>query len=159
MSAAAGSGISTNKLSMSITGVPVSVEVLSFSFSKIPPLDAGSGQATGKREWKPIVVGMPWTKSTPSLYSFLHSKTLLDEVTFEYGYDWISLLDAQISSISSRSGGKLAVTFEYGDAESGRGASGHPLTDSMELERVAFTFQKIQTGSSGGKTFTDDWTL
>lgn len=150
----------TTPLSMTITGILNPVQILGFRFAVQSPRDAATGMASGKRQWKPVVVAMPWTKSSPQLYTFLHSSALLDEVTYQYDDDWISLSDAQIVNISPRSGGRMSVTFEYGGAEAGKGAAGRTLTDSMELERVAFTFQKIQVGSSGGgAAFKDDWTL
>jgi type VI secretion system secreted protein Hcp len=157
MSAAAQGGSSQG--SMNVTGISSPIPIVNFNFAVISPRDASTGMATGKREWKPLVVTVPWTKSTPHLYALMDSNSALDEVKFVYGDQWIKLSDAQIVNIRSISGGQSKITFVYGGAESGRGAAGRPLTDTMELVRVALTFQKITVGNLGGKTAQDDWTL
>ena len=140
-----------------------SVPILGFIFTVVAPRDASTGQASGKRQWKPIVITKEWGLSSANLFGILTSHTVLPKVHFEFGGSdqWISLLNAQIAAIDRASiSGKLRerLTFTYQKIETGKGASGRQLTDTHELERVALTFQKIAIKHKGGKsTFNDDW--
>jgi type VI secretion system secreted protein Hcp len=139
------------------------IPILGFSFTIVAPRDASTGQASGKRQWKPIVVTKEWGASSPKLLGIMNSHTVVPKVSIQFGGSdrWISLLDAQIAAIDRTSiGGKLQerLTLIYQRVVMGKGASGRPLTDTHELERIALTFQKITVENKGGKsTFKDDW--
>lgn len=158
-------GLKPSQATLTISGSALisSIPILGFSLANLPPRDASTGQASGKRQWKPVHIVKEWGESSPKLFGFMNSGTVLPEVCIEFGDSdqWISLLNAQIVAISRASvGGKLQerLTLTYQQIEVGKGASGRPLTDTHELERVAFTFQKIAVENKGGKSaFKDDW--
>ena len=153
------------------------VPVLSFNMGVQSPRDAATGQASGKRQHKPIVVGITWGDWSPQIFSAMATNEVLDSVVIQIQggggagsskqtYEWIKLSNAIVTDISTHStkgGGSGTqvqdVSFTYQDVRMGTGQ--HTMaTDDWELERVAFTFQKISLSHSMGKAaFADDWTV
>jgi type VI secretion system secreted protein Hcp len=136
------------------------IAVLSFGMEIVSPRDAASGQASGKRQWKPIRIVKEWGAATPQILSALATNETLDEVNFEflkvnpsgqeYVYQTIKLTNATISACKQYTG-------EGGD-EGSSTAKHERATDTHELEAVSFTFMKIEMHNTDGKTaFIDDW--
>jgi type VI secretion system secreted protein Hcp len=147
------------------------IPVLSFNMAVTSPRDAATGQASGKRQHKPIVVGLPWDNASPKLFSAMVNNEVLDPVVIniqpggstgsgKQNYQWIKLHNALISDISTHTVNHTQVqdvTLTYEDVQMG---TGHHTTstDSWELEQVALTFQKITVSNSLGKAaFADNW--
>ena len=158
-------GLKPGEGTLTIVGNPQvrSVPILGLIFTGVAPRDASTGQSSGKRQWKPIVITKEWGPSSPNIFGILTSHMVLPKVHFEFGgsEQWISLLNAQIAAIDRASiSGKLRerLTFTYQQIETGKGATRRQLIDPHELERMAFTFQKIAIETKDGKsTFQDDW--
>jgi type VI secretion system secreted protein Hcp len=116
------------------------------------PRDPFSGQASGKRQHKPVVFTKEWGISSPQFYSALFTNEVLKSVVFEFigttsrGEEvdhTIKLTNAAISGVR-----------QYVH----NGPSGGPAVDTRELQEVTFTFQKIEIESETGKTTaTDEW--
>lgn len=130
--------------SVTTAGLEGMIEVYSYTHSIISPVDAGTGQPSGKRQHKPLTITKPLDKSTPLLYqSLVTSETLSTwELDFYHTtsagkselYYTIELTNARISEITSR-------------------GSGYGVTES-----VSFVYQKITwTWVDGGITAQDDW--
>jgi type VI secretion system secreted protein Hcp len=132
------------------------IEVLAFSYEVISPRDRQSGLAAGKRQHKPVVIRKQWGAATPQLLQALTNNEILESVAFEfekvgpdgkeYVYQTIKLTNATVSD------DELYTPICE--------CQPSPQTefDSQELERVAFTFQKIQiTNNDGQTTYVDDW--
>jgi len=128
--------------------------VVSFAMELQSPRDAATGQATGRRIWKPIKVVKEWDAASPQGLTACATNELLTEVIFEfnrtsengeeYVFQTVKLTDATISDI-------LRFTGEPG---------GKPTSweHSEELEEWSFTFRKIEiTDVDGATMFTDDW--
>ena len=125
-------------------GTQTTMDVLSFSQGIVSPRDLASGQASGKRQYKPITIVKQVDASTPRLFQACATNEILPTVKF-------------VLHPPGASADQLAVTLTN--------AACADLTDStsdsgtMELETIHFTFQKIEIEHLIAKTsFTDDWT-
>lgn len=114
------------------------------------PRDAASGQATGRRQHKPLTFTMAVDQSTPQLLTALTNNEALSACTFNFwrptttatggaekNYFRLQLGNARVTdySLSGRPGGADTVTF-------------------------SLTYQKISwTWTDGGITAVDDWEL
>lgn len=116
------------------------------------PRDPFSGQASGKRQHKPVVFTKEWGVSSPQFYAALFTNEMLKSVLFEFvttgtrGEEidhTIKLTNAAISGVRQHVH---------------NGSSVGPPVDPRELQEVTFTFQKIELESQTGKTTAiDDW--
>ena len=124
-----------------------------FSFETTSPRDVATGQASGKRTYKPIVITKEWDAASPQIFSALVSNENLKKVLFEFVkndasgreevYYTITLTNANVANIHSY----LDLTDTSGDHY-----------DAHELEDVSFVFQKIEIENKEGKTTAaDDW--
>lgn len=126
------------------------IEVLSIDHEIVSPRDPATGQATGKRQHKPMSLHVKLDKSAPRLFQAMVTNDTLSKVSLrgyvpsqngvEVQHFMVELTNAQISRIAMSS-----VTH----------ASGAPEKDTIELELV---YQKITwTWTDGGITAEDDW--
>lgn len=149
------------------------IQLINFSMGIQSPRDAATGQASGKRQHKPVEVVVPWTNNSSQLYAAMLGDETLDLVTFQWGYtkgggtgkesttETIELTNATIVNIVTHSGGTggytgpaLTLTFQYDEVHVNQAAA-----DDWELTRYSFTYQKISAGSLGkSTTASDDWT-
>jgi type VI secretion system secreted protein Hcp len=135
--------------------------VLSFNMEVISPRDIATGQASGKRQWKPISIVKEWGAASPQLLAACSTNEVLSDVVIEfsktnvngeeYVYQQIKLTNATISSVDRFTGNK--------DGAEGSSSARHTQSvDTLELERFRLTFQKIELADNDGKTnFADDW--
>ena len=140
------------------------VEALSFSFEVASPRDAATGLASGKRTYKPLQITKQIGASSPQLFQALTTNEVLKTVTLEfmktnpsgeeYVYYTIKLTNATIASLRQHTAGD--------DGTGGTGGTGGSKSasaaDTLQLEDVSFSFQKIEIESKDGKTMAvDDW--
>ena len=125
------------------------IPVVSIAYAVQSPRDAATGQASGKRQHKPIKITKEWGAASPQLQRALADNEVLREVVIEFVrpgprgqeevYRTVTLTNAVVSGIERPRGG----------------AAGR---DPHEIEEISFTFQKIEVTNSIGKTTaTDDW--
>jgi type VI secretion system secreted protein Hcp len=118
--------------------------VSSYSFEVDSPRDTASGQASGKRQYKPITITKELNGSSPQLLGACSNNEVLDSVVINFyksdrtgkesNYYRVTLTNASISQVRQYSSG------------------------SAVSEGVSFTFQKIQQDDLIAKTsFQDDW--
>jgi type VI secretion system secreted protein Hcp len=119
----------------------------------VSPRDVATGQASGKRQHKPILFTKEWGAASPQLYTALVTNEVLKSVVFEFMrtnadgeeavFQRVTLTNATISAIKS-----------YIDLTD---ASGDPY-DGRALEDVSFVYQKITIENVEAKTMAvDDW--
>ena len=134
------------------------IAVIAVTHDIVSPRDAASGQATGKRQHKPLVITKELDKASPLLRAALVSNEHLTSLTLDFfapkaagpaaaaGAEFndftISLTNASIASIElvmpNNKNPELAKLATY--------------------EEIAFTYQKITwTWNDGGITASDDW--
>jgi type VI secretion system secreted protein Hcp len=118
---------------------------LAFEYAVTSPRDAGSGQATGRRQHSPITITKRWGAATPQLFQALVTNELLKSVLIEFVktspqgkevvYHTVKLTNANVVSIE-----------QYANPE------------DRELEEVSISFQKIEIDNKdGGTSAVDDW--
>jgi type VI secretion system secreted protein Hcp len=126
---------------------------ISFHYNVKSPRDAATGQASGKRTHHPVSFVKAWGPSTPQFFQALCTNEVLPEVAFEfvktdpngeeYVYHTLKLTNATVSEIDQ---------YLEGDPKADQSHDVH------ELERVSFTFQRIEIQNKDGKTMAvDDW--
>ena len=125
--------------------------ITSFSFSAESPRDVASGQASGKRQYQPIVIQKHWGEASPQVYQALSSNEVLTQVLIEFittdpkGGEMVdhsfNLTNATISAVR-----------EFTE-------SAQPANQIEYLEEISFTFQKIEIKDKSGKTFDDNWVV
>lgn len=129
------------------------IPVIAISHGVQSPRDNATGQASGKRQHKPITITREWGAASPQLERARATSELLELVVIEFVrpgpkgeeqvYQTIRLTNALISRINRN-----------GNQASGRAAG----KDTHEQEEISFTFEKIEIlYANGKKTGTDDW--
>ena len=114
---------------------------LSFHYSVAAPRDAASGMATGRRTHQPVAFVKEWGAATPQFQQAMITNETFKSVQFEFvkgGADGeehvfhrITLGNALITEIQ-----------QYVD----------PAADTGPLEKISFTFQRIEVENVDGKT-------
>jgi type VI secretion system secreted protein Hcp len=131
-----------------ITGVGFFMETIS-------PRDLATGQASGKRQHKPIRFTKEWGAASPQLYEALANNEVLKSVLFEF------------VRTDSKGSEEVHYTIKLTNASVSRVASFFDLTsktgtrfDGHELEQIELVFETIEIeDKAGGTTATDDWTV
>jgi len=122
-------------------GTQTTMDVLQFEQGIVSPRDLATGQASGKRQYKPITIVKEVDAATPLLLDACATNEILPTVQF-------------VLHPPGASADQLKVTLTD--------ASCADLTDTtvatQELETIHFTFRKIEVEHLIGKTsFEDDW--
>ena len=147
------------------------IPVLSFNMAMSSPRDAATGQASGKRQHKPVKLSVPWGNWSPQIFSAMMNNEVLTTVALNVSgggngtCEVIKLTNATVTDLATHAGSSgLAsqvqdVSLDYEKVSIGT-AQHTTAVDDWELEKLAFTFQKISLGKALGKTAaTDDWTM
>lgn len=113
-----------------------------FYYEIVSPRDVATGQASGKRQHKPVQIVKAWDASSPQFFHALVNNEVLKSVTIDFvaGEEtWytVRLLNVIVSDIHQF----------YGDPKD---ASAQPM------EEVSFTFQKIEIENRTAKTSATD---
>jgi len=135
------------------------IPILSYSHQIISPRDAATGQASGKRTYKPINFVHEWGASSPLLWTACSRNEVIDEAHFEFvqtdktgnevTYFKVDLKTATVSAISQ---------FVGNDSDDAAHARSTKEESQMELERVSLTFDSIDISHVTAKTmFHDAW--
>jgi type VI secretion system secreted protein Hcp len=122
------------------------------------PRDVATGQASGKRQHKPIRFTKEWGASSPQYFLALVTNEVLSDVLFEFYhttkegkeevYYTIKLINATVSNIR----------WMTGAGESASSAKTTAAYDTHELEEISFTYQRIEVEHQQAKTAAiDDW--
>jgi type VI secretion system secreted protein Hcp len=115
-----------------------------FEYGLVSPRDIATGQASGKRQHKPVVITKEWGASMPQFLAAAATNEQLTKVTMEF---WdsdmkgiqrlhfvVTLTDASVSEVKQR------------------------LANDLLTEDLSFTFRKIMVEDRIGKTtFEDTW--
>lgn len=123
---------------------------ISFHYNVTSPRDVASGQASGRHRHGPVTMLKRWGPATPQLFQALVTNETLTSVVFEFLktgpdgeeriYHVVRLTNASVSEIDQ------FTADETPD----------PDQDAPELERISFTFQRIEIENTAGKTIATD---
>jgi len=136
-----------------------SIPILAFQMGLVSPRDGASGQATGKRMYKPVIITKEWGASSPQGLTACSTNEDLQDVTIEffktnpngqqYASQTIRLTDANIVEIE-----------RFTRAQDGTLLLSAGNQDTLELETWAFTFRKIEVDDNPTSiSFVDDWSV
>jgi type VI secretion system secreted protein Hcp len=114
------------------------IDVLSFDYQVTSPRDAASGQATGKRQHKPLMIRKSIDKASPLLFQALVTNEMLRSVSMQ-----VRLRDGKTYTITLTNANLV-------DLHETNGIIGPE-------EELSFTFQKITIEHESGITAMDDW--
>lgn len=124
------------------------IKTISFQHEVVSPRDAASGQATGKRQHKPLVITKEIDKASPLLMAALTTSENLPEVT-------LTFYRPSAKAISTN---ELWYTISLKDAHISDIKATWVSEKKMSLEEVSFTYDKIKwTYTDGGVTHEDSW--
>jgi len=132
------------------------IEASSFSFEVASPRDAASGLASGRRQYKPLIITKEMGAASPQFLTALTTNEPLKTVTLdfyktnqngeEYIYYTIKLTNAIVAGIR-----------QHTPDAAGAGGDKHPSAGgSAQLEEISLSFQKIEVESKDGKTMAID---
>jgi type VI secretion system secreted protein Hcp len=115
-----------------------------FDYGIVSPRDPATGQASGKRQHKPVVITKEWGPSMPQFLQAAATNEVLTKVTMEF---W----DTDIRGVQRQ---HFVVTLDNASVSEVR----QHLANDLLTEDLSFTFQKITVEDKIGKTiFTDNW--
>jgi type VI secretion system secreted protein Hcp len=117
------------------------IDVISFEQGIVSPRDAGSGQATGKRQYQPIRIVKRIDASTPLLFQACATNEVLPAVQIHFHPPTGEPLEIKLDDASCTS------------------VSDSASDDGDEQETVGFSFRKITiTHTPSATEFQDTWT-
>ncbi len=115
------------------------------------PRDQATGQASGKRQWKPIAIIKQWSASSPQFLQALVTNELLPSVTIEFESLLANGTEATYYAVRLTNASVAQVRQYIGSVR-------EKQTEILELERIELTFQKIVIEYTDGQImFSDDW--
>ncbi|HYT54598.1 MAG TPA: type VI secretion system tube protein TssD [Verrucomicrobiae bacterium] len=120
--------------------------VLKFSYGVVSPRDLFTGQASGKRQHKPIVITREPGAASPQFLTALVTNEVLKPVVIKFLRGNVNTGVSEVQQIITLTNPSISDFRQYvGD-------------DGRWLEDVAFTFQQIQIDNRPGKTTAvDSW--
>ena len=120
--------------------------VLKFSYSVVSPRDVSTGQASGKRQHKPIVITREPGAASPQFFTALVTNEVLKQVVIKFLRGDVKTGVSEVQQIITLTNATVSDFRQYvGD-------------DGRWLEDVAFVFQQMQIENKPGKTMAvDSW--
>jgi type VI secretion system secreted protein Hcp len=134
-----------------------SIPILAFRMEVLSPLDSASGQATGKRQYKPVTIVKEWGAASPQGLTACTTNEVLDQVLIEF----MKINPAGVEYIYQRvtlSQATIVDVTRYTHAQDGTLLLAPGSGETMELESWSFVFRRIEVDDTEGKTtFIDNW--
>lgn len=131
---------------------------ISFSHEVKSPRDAATGLPSGKRQHSPLCIVKEWGASSPQLMQALCTNEILKKVTFEFIHTTAEGVEEVYFVITLTNATIARVVRTTGGANSEGSAKVTTQWDTMELESIEFTYQKIEWEHKPASTMAgDDW--
>jgi type VI secretion system secreted protein Hcp len=125
---------------------------IAFNFGITVPRDPATGLATGKRQYKPLVIIKEWGAASPQVLTALVTSENLKTVLLEFVRATVEGTEEVFHTIKLTNATIVDVQ-QYVTAPDKQSN-----TNVMELEEWYFTFGKIEVENIDGKTtFSDNW--
>jgi type VI secretion system secreted protein Hcp len=119
---------------------------LDFAYELLSPRDAATGQATGRRQHKPVVITKEVGAASPQLFSAAATNEVLKTVTIEF--------------LGRNPNGEEFVTYSIKLTNATIAVLRQFQAEGKLLEAVEFSLQKIEVSCPSAKTTaTDDWAV
>jgi type VI secretion system secreted protein Hcp len=118
-----------------------------FNYGITVPRDPTTGQPSGKRRHEPVQIIKEWGAASPQILTALVTNESLKTVLLEFVRESPKGIERVFHTIKLTNA-TVADVQQYVQAPE----------STMELERVSFTFQKIEIENKDGDTiFSDSW--
>ena len=131
---------------------------LSYSHQIQSPRDVATGQASGKRQHGPISITKEWGAATPQIFQALVTNEVLKDVLFEFVHTTNDGLEEVYYTVKLTNATVASVQYMTGAGESAESAKTTAALDTLELEKVSFSYQRIEVDHKIAKTSAvDDW--
>jgi type VI secretion system secreted protein Hcp len=131
---------------------------LSYQHAIKSPRDVASGQASGKRQHGPISITKEWGAATPQIFQALCTNEVLTKVLFEFFHTTPDGAEEVYYKVTLTNATVSGVEYVTGVGESAGSSKTTSDYDTHELEKVSFSYQRIEVESLTGKTAAmDDW--
>jgi type VI secretion system secreted protein Hcp len=131
------------------------IPLVAYEWQVESPRDPTSGLPTGKRTHDPVVIVKEIDAASPLFLTALTQSENLTEVQIDFlstAADGQETVDFRVT-LTNATVVSLRDSVDTADA-------GGPPVDTRRLERIAFTFQKIEeTWLPGSTASSDDWTM
>lgn len=125
-----------------------SIALIAVGYGVSIPLDPASGQSTGKREHKPVVVSKAVDEASPQLLQALVTNETLTDVKIDF---WRPSPESVAPYFS------IALTNAIVTDVTLNGSAGQ---EPREIEQVQFVYQQISwTWVASGASARDDWNV
>jgi type VI secretion system secreted protein Hcp len=117
-----------------------------YDFEVVSPRDMATGQATGRRQYKPIVFRKEWGAATTQIYQALVMNEQLKEVVFDFiktNNDGVEVVDFKVTLTNAYI---VGIHQHVGDT------NGDGSMDGRKFEDISLSFQSIliEHGKSSG---------
>jgi type VI secretion system secreted protein Hcp len=128
------------------------IPILGFSYGVQSPRDLASGQASGKRQHKPVTVFKEWGVISPQLFEALVNNENLTSVIIDEIRTDPTGKEAVYMEIRLTNATLMEITIDPQRLED------QPVWTDKEIEQLSFIFQKIEIENKISKVVaTDDW--
>ena len=125
-------------------GLEGSMEVASAHHELVSPRDPATGQASGKRQHRPLTIVKTVDRATPQLYKALINNQVLPTCTLKF-FVLVGGVPKNLYTIKLTNASVASVELTKGDVRFQQGRLG-------EFEEVTFTYQKIEWTFLNGTT-------
>lgn len=126
-----------------------------FLYEVSSPRDIASGQASGKRQHKPMVIVKEWGAASPQLFQALVTNELLPEVLVDFvGVD--QRTGQEMLTHRIRLTNAMVTNILHTMEEPVSGAKHGVALNRPHLEEISFIFQRIELEDLIGKTVVSD---
>lgn len=122
------------------------------------PRDISTGQISGRRQHKPMVITKEWGAASPQLFQALVTNEVLTEVLIDFvGTDPKSGQELLTHRIRLNNASITNIQYRMDEAAgSAAGAKNFPASGQRHLEDISFVFQRIEMEDLIGKTMAVD---
>jgi type VI secretion system secreted protein Hcp len=126
------------------------IEGLGFSYGVVSPRDQSTGQATGRRQHKPVRIKKEWNAASPQLFQALITGEPLSTVTLNF-YVTDQMTGQLVVDHTINLSNAFVTSIEHA-LEPLTSSSAKSAADVNATETVEITFQRIELIDSRGKT-------
>lgn len=132
---------------------------LSFAHQIQSPRDVATGLPSGKRQHGPLTFTKEWGPATPQIMQALCTNEVLPKVSFEFMHTNATGVEEVYYKITLTNATIAKVVYNTGaQGASESSARTTAAYDSMEVEEVSLTYQKIEHENTVASTMAvDDW--
>lgn len=135
-------------------GREYSILIDAWDFGVTTPVDPATGRVSGKRQHSPLQVVKQIDTTSPQLFTASVNNEALTSVQLQVWETTPSGTESEVYVINLTN----AAIVSFGQSQEAPESRHGKIRDTWELERIAFTYQKIEvTWTDGQVSATDSW--